>query len=852
MNRAHPPPAVRPRPGTPARWLAWRLARREIRGGLGHLRLLVACLFLGVFALSAVGSLRVAIERGLAREGQAILGGDVEVRLTQRFPTPAERAELRALGTLSEVVRMRAMLRGLSGAAAGREALAELKAVDERWPLYGEARLEEGGGRAAVRRALTRGVVVAQSLARTWELAVGDRVALGEGRFVVAGILAHEPDRAGEGFGLGPTVLLPLGRLGETGLLQPGSLFRWHGRLALPPSADPAAVTRRLEAKFPHAGWRLADRRDGAPGVRRFVVQLADFLSLVSLAALAVAGIGVANGVGTWLEGRSGTIASLKTLGASAGLVRRTYLAIILGVGAAAALAGGLAGTLVPWLVGGLLADTLPVPTRLAVYPEPVLVAMGTGLLAGLAFAIPPLARAGALPAQRLFRGRAEPWPWPSTPALALALGLGAAVAGLAIARAPEPRLALGLLAGGVAALALLWGLAQAVVVAAARLPRPRRALLRLALANLHRPGAQTGPLVVALGAGLSLFAALTLIESSFAAELAQTVPKRAPGFFVLDLPKDEEARFRALLPSGAEVATAPSLRGPLVAVNGTPVTALRNAPESAWVLRGDRGLTFAERVPEGNRIVAGRWWPEGYRGEPLVSMDAEQARLLGLGVGDRITVSVLGVELTARIASLREIRWDSLGINFALVFDPATLEAAPYSWLATVRLPPAAEPQFLRAMARAFPTASVVRVKEVVEQVEALARRVGLAVRASASVAILAGLAVLVGAIAAQARARIYDAVILKALGATRRQLLASAAVEYALLALVVSGLALGLGALVAHGVLTRVMGLAFRPDWAAAALVVGLGAVTTLALGLVGAWRALGAPVAQTLREL
>lgn len=841
-----------PRPRVAVWPLAARLARRELRGGLGALRLLLVCLFLGVLALAGVGSLAAAISAGLAREGQTILGGDLEVRLTQRLPTAAERAALAAAGTLSEGLRMRAMVRGLSGEAEGRQLLGELKAVDGRWPLYGEARLADGGGNAAVQAALAKGAVVAAAYAEQMGLKVGDRIGLGEAVLPVTGVLAAEPDRAGEGFAFGPTVLVALDRVAATGLVQPGSLYRFHGRLKLADGEDPARVRTALERAFPDAGWRIADRRDGAPGIRRFVERLAQFLSLVSLIALAVAGIGVADGVRSYLDARSGTIASLKALGASSGLVLRTYLLLLVAVGGLAAAAGAGVGALVPWLVVQLAADAMPVPPALGLYPAPLLAAIVFGLLVAVAFAVPPLARAGALPAQRMFRARAEPWPWPGRRALAVSALAGALVAALAVWQAPEPLFALAFLAAAAAIFGLLSAVGWLVRRLAARAPRPRSALWRLAIANLHRPGAMTGQLVVALGLGLSLFAALAAVETSFAAELRKTVPARAPGFFVLDIPKEEAERFRRLLPAGSEVRMVPSLRGPITALNGVPVSALPPPPEGAWVLRGDRGLTFSAEVPEGNRLTAGRWWPADYRGPPLVSMDAEQAGLLGLAVGDTIGVSVLGVELTATIASLRAIEWDSLGFNFVLVFDPATLADAPFTWMATVTPPPADESAFTRRIAEALPTASVVRVKDVVAQVGALLSQVGIAVRSAASVAILAGLAVLIGAIAAQARARIYDGVIMKTLGATRRQLLAAAGIEYAILGGIVAVLALLLGSLLAWAVLEGVLRLSFQPDWRVVGLTVVAGALVTLALGLAGAARALGAPVAATLREL
>ena len=843
-----------PRAVAPVReWpLAARIALREVRGGLGALRLLFICLLLGVLAMAGVGSLATAIGKGLQEQGQSILGADVEARLTQRGPTPDEVATLDGFGgSRSDNIKMRAMVRGETGAAAGRQLLAELKAVDGRWPVYGAADVAGGGGNAAVQAALGRGAVVAQDLATQMGLKVGDEVGIGEARMPVAAILTLEPDKAGEGFTFGPSVLISMERLAETALVQPGSLYRHHVKLKLPPGADAVAVREAIEKAHPDAGWRLADSKDGAPGVRRFVERLGQFLTLVSLTALAVAGVGVGDGVRSYLDRKAGTIATLKALGGSSSLVLKAYLLLVGGVALAAAMLGALLGAAVPWVVVQVAGDALPVPPALGLHWAPMLTAIAFGLLVALAFAVPPLARAGALPAQRIFRGSVEAWPWPSVRALAVALGAGAVVAALAVWQADERIFAAGFLGGAAAVLLLLFGAGTLVRRGAARLPRPRKVLPRLALSNLHRPGAMTRQLVVALGLGLSLFATLAFIETSFNAELRKTVPDKAPGFFLLDLPKEDEPRFRATLPAGSEVTMVPSLRGPVTAVNGVPASELKDVPEGSYVLRGDRGLTWAAEVPKGNRIVAGKWWPRDYAGPPLVSMDAEQAALLGLKVGDSITVSVLGVEITATIASLREVDWDSMGFNFVLVYDPATLRDAPYSWMATVTPPEAAEAGFTGTVSRAFPTVSVVKVKDVLDEVGDLVRQMGIAVRAAASVAILAGIAVLVGALASQARARIRDNVILKTLGATRRQLMTAAGLEYAGLGLLVSGIALLLGGIAGWIVVTQVLKFVWAPDWGVALATVLAGAAVTLVLGLAGAWAALGAKVAGVLRE-
>ena len=848
--------------------MAWRIASAEARGGFGALRLLFVCLFLGVLALAGVGSLARAIEKGLTDEGQVILGGDVAVQISQRPPTATELAQLAATGgTVSQTVQMQAMVRTGTRDSQRRLAepdgqrrlaepdnqplLAELKAIDAGWPLYGEAQLVGGGGNAAVQAALARGIVVSAALAERLHLRIGDPLSIGEATLPVTAILATEPDRASNGFALGPTLLLALPRLPETGLVAPGSLYSTRLRLRLPAGADAVATARSLKESHPDAGWQISDSHHAAPGVQRFVDRLAQLLMLVSLTALCVAGIGARNGVAAYLGRRTSTIATLKTLGATSGQVTRGYLLLIAAVALAAATAGVAVGALAPWLTAHLAGDLLPVPPATGLYPRPLLAAAGYGLLIAFAFAFAPLAQMGALPVAHLLRGHAAPWPWPAGRALAGSLLAGAAVVALAAWQATQPLLVLLFAAGALAVFGLLALLGTLIVGLARRAPRPQALLVRLALASLCRPGAPTRALVIALGLGLSLFATLIFIETSFDAELQQTVPAKAPAFFLLDLPKEDKSRFLAMLPPASAVRLVPSLRGPVTQVNGRPVASLTDVPDESYVLRGDRGLTFATDVPAGNRIVEGRWWPADYQGPPLVSMDATQARLLGLKVGDSITVSVLGADITATIASLREVNWNSFGFNFVLVYDPATLAAAPYSFMATVTPPAARRAGFTARFSHAFPTATVIDTGEVLADVGRLAGQLGVAVKVAAMAAILAGIAVLIGTLAAQARQRLADNVILKLLGATRRQLMAAAAIEYAALGLILALLALALAALAGWLVVRHLLDLHWAPDWGHALLVVSAGAVLTCGLGLTGSWRALGAGVRQILRQ-
>ena len=833
---------------------AWRVARRDLHRSFRGLRLLFLCLFLGVATLAAIGSLASAINAELADRGRTLLGGDLEVAMTQREATAEELAALRATGDLSETIRMRAMARRVAPAPTMPEAiLTELKAVDRAYPLYGA--LTVGDGEPAPQLASDE-LLAAPALVERLGLRVGERLRYGNAEFRIAAIIAEEPDRVGEGFTLGPVAIVSGEGLRRTGLVQPGSLFVAKYRLRLPVNADPESIIDGLRDRFPASSWEFKDRDRAAPGASRFFERMGQFLGLIGLAALIIAGIGVSNGVSSYLRLKREGIATLKALGATSADIGRAYLLQIGLVTLVAVAVGLLAGALLPPAAIALAGDALPVRPGFAVHWLPLGVSAAYGILVAFIFVLPPLARARLFPVASLFRedvgeGRRLDWrTW------AMAGAAAASVFALAVSTSRDPVFAAFVLVAAGAVILILLTLGWAIRRAARSLPRPRRPLVRLAVTGLYRPGAQTVALVVALGLALTLFVTLAGIQTSLSAEIARTVPERAPSQFVLDIPSERRAEFETLVRGAApaaELNIVPTLRGTITAFGGQRVADLEELPEGAWFLRGERGVTYSAVLPEGSELVAGSWWPDDYSGPPLVSIDREAAEVMGLGVGDTLTVSVLGREIEARIASLREIHWDTMGFNYILVFPPSTLAGAPHNLAATIGLDgPAREAAVSRVLLGAFPSISIVAVGELIDRIGTILDQMSTAILLSASVTILAGIAVLIGAIAAARQARLYDSVILKTLGATRWEILAAQALEYVLLAAILAGVALALGLAGAWYVIVEIFEFGWQPDWAVILMTLAAGALLTLGIGLVGSLPLLSVRPAQALREL
>lgn len=841
--------------------LAVRFALREMRGGLSGFLIFITCIALGVAAIGGVNSVARAITYGVESQGKELLGGDIRFQLIHRETDQRERAFLDGLGTVAQSANMRSMARLADGSD---QTLVEVKAVDGLYPLYGELVTEPSLplDELLAERDGAQGAAAADILFDRLGLAVGDRIRLGNADIELRARIVTEPDAISDGFGLAPRLLVSLDGLRASGLIQPGSLVEHAYKVRLPEGSTEATLQQirdRAAAELPEAGWSIRGRTNAAPSLSSNVERFSQFLTLVGLTALVVGGVGVANAVRAYLDGKRGVIATFKSLGASGRFVFAVYLVQILAIAAIGIVAGLVLGAMMPPAAGALLSSVLPVPTAGGIYPSALALAAVFGVLVTLAFALLPLGRARDVPATALFREMGfDAHGMPRAVYVLATLAIAVALAGLAVWSATDRRIAIIFVGAAIVAFLVLRMVGVGVQWLAKRSPRVRSTALRLAIGNIHRPGALTPSVVLSLGLGLTLLVTLALIDGNLRRQIAGNLPEQAPNFFFVDIQSGEADAFADLVAAEApdgKLIRVPMLRGRVMELNGVDVREIQVPPEGAWVLRGDRGITYAHNVPENSTLTAGRWWDADYEGEPLVSFAAQEAGELGLKLGDTVTVNVLGRNITARIANFREVQWESLGINFVMVFSPNTFAGAPHSWLATLSDPqatPADEARLLNAVTRTFPSVTSVRVKDALEIVNSIVAQLAVAIRAAAAVALIASVLVLSGALAAGNRARVHDAVVLKTLGATRRTLIHAFSLEYTIIGLATAIFALLAGGVAAWFVIARIMSLpsAFLPEVAVSTVVIAL--VLTVGFGLVGTWRVLGHKAAPVLRNL
>jgi putative ABC transport system permease protein len=815
--------------------LTWSIAWRDLRGISGGFRLLATALVLGVAGIAAVGSIADGLLEGARASAREAVGGDLSFRLFHRQPTADERFFLGAFGELGEVAELRTRAARPDGAAA---TLVELKAIDGAYPLYGSLVLDPPLTPEAVLgldAAGRWGAVVDDDLLGALDLVIGDGLRLGSVDVAIRARLVAEPDRALRAFALGPRVLISQPALTASGLATPDAALYWYSRLRLPVGQDSAAVLAAVEARFPNAGWRIVDAADGIPGIERSIALGRAVVLSLALAMLVIGGVGIAGAVTAHLGEKTPNIAILKTLGATGRQVTAIYLAQLLVVAVAATAAGLLLGALAATAIG----SGLPVAGHglLRLQPQALALAGGMALVTTLLFALRPLERAVRtspmallrLPVARPLPGDSRHGPnrWTTLVGAGLALALG----GLVLVASELPLLAavvlLSLLVIG--AFFSLWA---RLLAAAARRLRPafgHAPLIRLALANLSGPGAPTRGTVAALGLGLTALVAVSTLQVLAIRHVAATLPATAPDLVVINLPSQAGETLHRLIGERSDAArmrVAPFLHGRVTHLEGTPVRDARVPRDLAWVVRGDRGLSWPLQA-------IGRPEAEPTSRRQGASLAADVAARLGLERGSRLTLDVQGEALELTVTGLHEVDWTGLDLDFPILLEPPA-DPPPHSLVAAVWLAAGADPEPLIAvLGEHYPAAPVIRVADVLGTLGDFLGRLGRALQIATLATLLAAGLVLAGGIAAGYRQRAAQGAILLTQGATRRQLARAAALELGLVGLASALPAVVLGNLVAGLVATRI-----APDlWQVDPLVsLGAAGLTTIALAALG----------------
>lgn len=883
----------------------FNMAWRETRAAWRHFLYFLVCIAVGVGALTGVSLFGTQVERAVTKEARGLLGGDLEIRLS-RLMSPKGQDVLNSLSDrgvalihISELVAMAAKA-GSFGSGQPTQII-ELKAVEPQYPLYGTLRLEPQGDLQDLLSQQTRrcpdstcfGVVVQESLLIRMGLTVGDSLRIGQGLFIITGVVRTEPDRMANAFSLGPRVLISREGLLAAELIKVGSRIRERYLLKIPSTMTPEPLLYELRGRLASDSARVSSYRDAQPQLKQSLEQLTRYLGLIGLTALFVGGLGVATSVHAFVREKLNTIAILKAIGAESPTIIRTYGLQAMILGLVGSLVGLMIGVLLhqglPWMIAALVASDLLDQLGFAkngmdLALAPLAKGLALGMLSTLLFALWPLLTIREIKPARIFRREIAPLspttnhptaPWWAARReldgvkILVSIGIGSGLALLSVWQAGSWKIGLLFILAFTFAVLLLGASARGVLMVLKKWPRPEPLVLRQALGNVVRPGSQAGSITVAIGIAVMVVTTVSLVERSLLTQVGDSRPTDAPTFFFIDIQPDQAEGMTALLrqhSSDPNPRLTPLVRSRLSAVKDEPVkfeamseeeeqnekASQKEERRKKWYLTREYVLTFLHELPKDNKIVHGEWWKAGQVfTKPLISIEEDAAKQLGLTVGDTVELDIQGIPISGEISSIRQVEWGNFSTNFYMIFSPGALDGAPHTYVATVRVAPSEEVTLQQAVVASFPNVTAINMGEVLDSFARVLDRLSLAIRAVALFCVVSGGLVMAAALAATRYRRLYDSVILKALGATRSVIVRSFAAEYALLGALGGLLGCALASALSWAVLETVFDLSWSLQPTVLAMDFTATVILTMLVGFLSTYRILGQPPLAVLRH-
>ncbi|HJQ18781.1 MAG TPA: FtsX-like permease family protein [Gemmatimonadaceae bacterium] len=749
---------------------------------------------LGVAALVAIDSFTTNVTQSVREQSRALLGGDVVLRAREKYSVAASRL-MDSLAQHGIGVSHVTTFASMALATSGGTRLVQVRAVSPTYPFYGEITTDPAASWARLQSG--ENAIVDPSILISLNTHVGDSIALGSARFAIIGTIKNVPGDVGVSAAIGPRVFIPQRYVGATGLLVFGSRAEYETLLRTVPVLSPARFAARFEKRFEADTPRVSLRTEteNEVGITESINQLGSFLGIVGLVALLLGGIGVASGVHAFVMRKIDTVAVLRCLGATSTQVLAIYVLQAAAMGLLGAAVGAALGVAFQFLLPWVLKDFLPVDVQVTLAPQAIALGLGVGVWVALIFALRPLLSLRRIsPLQTLRREsdatvmrRAQR----DSAAMVVTFAIIASVLAIALARAGTVQRALAYSLAIAAVILVLWLTALLLALAARRLVRPAVPFVfRQGIANLYRPGNQTRAVILALGFGVFLMSTLYQVQHSLLRQLDVKLDQARANVVFFDIQQNQDAGVEALIRQSGYtlVQRAPIVPMRIVAINGVSVATLakdtaRKTRRSPWALRREFRSSYRDRPAASEKIVSGRWFAPGDT-TPQMSIERDLASELKVRLGDTVTWNVQGVQIPARITSIREVSWARFEPNFFVVFNAASLQDAPQQFALLVDVPTATGVAMLqRSVVQQYPNVSSLDLSLIQRTVNNVLGKVTSAIRFMALVSLAFGIPVLFSAVAATRRERLREGVLLKTLGATRRQVGRIMLSEYALL---------------------------------------------------------------------
>ncbi|MEX2177925.1 MAG: FtsX-like permease family protein [Gemmatimonadaceae bacterium] len=799
--------------------IAWRESRTARR----RLLLYMSSISLGVAALVAIDSFTANVTQSVSEQSRALLGGDVSLRSRAAFSATTTRL-LDSLATsgvgVSRVTQFASMG---TVPSSGNTRLVQVRAVTANYPFYGEITTEPAGAWSRLHGAAH--AIVDPAVLISLDAELGDTLMLGTARFVMIATIRSVPGDLGVSAAIGPRIFIPDDRLEETGLLIFGSRAEYDALLRMPPGLSAAQFAGRFNQRFatdtPRV--RLETVAENEYDLNESIDQLGNFLGIVGLVALLLGGIGVASGVHAFVMRKIDTVAVLRCLGATSRQVLLIYVLQAAAMGFVGALVGAAFGVAFQFGLPWLLQDFLPVDVRVALAPGAIALGLGVGVWVALIFSLRPLLALRRISPLQTLRRESDATVMRGarrdSAVMVVSFAIVASVLAIAMERAGTFERALWYSAAIGGAIGALWGTAVLLSLGARRVARPSWPfVVRQGVANLYRPGNQTRAVILALGFGVFLMSTMYQVQHNLLSQLDLKLEQSRSNLVFFDVQEDQEPVVDSMIRAAGHtvVQTAPIIPMRIDAINGQSVPSILAEQDSIarafrasgqrrttrfrsnWALRREFRSTYRADQSAGERRIAGQWFSPNDT-SAQISVEEDVASDLRIGIGDTVTWNVQGVRIPAVVTSLREVTWARFEPNFFVVFNPGAIERAPKQFAILAHVPTSAEMATLqRDVVRNYPGISSLDLSLIQNTISNVLDKVTSAIRFMALVSLAFGIPVLFSAVAATRRERLREGVLLKTLGATRRQVGRIMLSEYALLGALgsLAGVVLSVGA--------------------------------------------------------
>lgn len=751
-----------------------KIAFREIVGGYKKLIVFYLCVFLSVGVIMTVAQLSENLSQKINYDAKKIFGGDIkvtnvnyalreqEIELLKQFGKVSYNAQLRAMAKLGESFRV-----------------VELKGVDKEYPLLGVVSTENN---TAMPLSIGE-AIVGQELKVTFDINIGDIINLGGIDFKVVDFITAEPDWLVSSLRIGPKVIANVESLEQAKLLIPGSLVQYNYTIILNNQAELQNTVSEIKEKIPQAF--TTDYIKGSTAIQNSISRLEFFLMLAAISNLMICGVGIAVSTKRFLETKSVHIAILKSIGASKSRVLSCYAQLLALLTIDAATTAAIVSSLVCYFLVPYLNHFVELDIDFTFYWMPILKGYIFGLVAAFCFAMPALISSISIKPATLFRSFSPLLLLKDTKSLAIYFIFGIFLFIAILINASDTVFATLYVCISMVAIASFFYVAKLIQSLASKL-RSSKPWVNLALKNLHRPQSPLPTIIVSLSLSLTVLISLQNVDYNMKTLLEESIPSKAPSLFLIDINKSDYTDLFKLLTKYdgiSDIVFKPSVQGLITKVNGVPVEKIKIDESAKWAVGNHRRLSYANIKPDNNDIVMGKWWEEGYHGEPLVSVDQRIFNGMHLSLGDKITFNIGGDEITAKVANTRKIDYTTFNINFAFILSPNVIESFPLSFFATLKAPDKeTEFKILGDVAKQFPTVISIRTDEGLDEAYKQITNIIIAIDIIVIVSLVAGFIVLIGAFLATEESRKYDTVVFKMLGSTKAYIMRGYLFEWAL----------------------------------------------------------------------